>query len=120
MPTMAQSDAEYPLVILAHKNLDQVSSWGDDLTQVMTRPHNSSWYTSKMLSPPLNLAGIVDITPATNRHGQGIFVLYKTSSGESRALGNFVKPDDQSTTGTLFRFATDVMCPTSKFLMLYM
>ena len=63
------------------------------------------------MSTPVNVAGIADIAPAVNFHGQGIFVLYKTSAGESRLYGEFIKPDDQSSSGNVFSFATDVPCP---------
>ncbi|KAL2002673.1 hypothetical protein VTN02DRAFT_6208 [Thermoascus thermophilus] len=111
MPSAGQSSASYPLVLLAHANLDQSTSWGDDLTQILTEDNAMGWRVSRSLSTPVNTAGIIDLAPATNFHGQGLFVLYKTSAGESRIYGEFIKPDDQSSDGNVFHFATEVTCP---------
>ncbi|RAQ76530.1 hypothetical protein COH20_010367 [Aspergillus flavus] len=112
MPTVIQSSAEYPLVLLTHENFDQLTSWGDDITEVIVEPNLTGWFTSNALSTPVNVARVLDIATATNFHGQGIFVLYETSSGESRVYGQFLKPDDQSSDGTIFRFQTEVQCPS--------
>lgn len=111
MPSAGQSSASYPLVLLAHANLDQSTSWGDDITQILTEDIATGWRVSRSLSTPVNTAGIIDLAPATNFHGQGLFVLYKTSAGESRIYGEFIKPDDQSSDGNVFHFATEVTCP---------
>ncbi|KAK2758180.1 hypothetical protein FQN54_004024 [Arachnomyces sp. PD_36] len=111
MPTPSQSSAAYPLVLLAHANLDQSTSWGKDITLATPDKYLTGWSTNNSLSAPVNVTGIIDISPAVNFHGQGIFVLYKTTTGESKLYGEFIEPDDQSTSGNVFQFATDIQCP---------
>lgn len=114
MSTEAQSSSKYPVVLLAHKNIDQTSSWGDDISQVMATEWLDGWSVRNTFSPPTNLNRILGIAPATNFHGQGFFVLYKTSAEESKCYGMFVKPDDQSSDGKLMSFATEVPCAKGK------
>jgi hypothetical protein len=109
-----RGSAPYPLVLLAHKNLSQSTSWGDDLTQVSVAADVKSWSASKQFSTPTNTAGIVQISPAVNYHGHGAFVLYRTASGALQVYGEFLKPDSQSKSGNIFKLATEVCCPSGK------
>ncbi|KAF2835860.1 hypothetical protein M501DRAFT_1007694 [Patellaria atrata CBS 101060] len=62
--------------------------------------------------PEISTSWGKDITLAIlDQYLTGIFVLYKTSSGELKCYGEFTKPDDQSSSGNIFQWATDVQCP---------
>lgn len=115
MPGGNQASSSYPLVLLAHKNLDQSRSWGDDMTQILATLDAESWTATRRFSTPTNTSGIVQIAPAVNYHGHGVFVLYRTADGELRVYGEFMKPDQYSSDGNVFIVATDVKCPSGKF-----
>ena len=111
MSTARQSSASYPLIFVTHQNLDQSVSWGDDITRLVPDADLTLWSKDNSLSAPVNVAGILDLSTAANVHGQGIFVLYKTTNGTSKIYGEFMKPDPQSDTGTMMAWASEVQCP---------
>ncbi|KAL3422840.1 Vegetative incompatibility protein HET-E-1-like protein 20 [Phlyctema vagabunda] len=111
IPVTAQSSALYPLIFVTHKNLDQLVSWGDDLTRLVPDENLVSWTKDSSLSTLVNVSSVLDVCTATNIHGQGIFVLYETSSGASKIYGQFMKPDPQSDVGSMMNWASELQCP---------
>ena len=120
MSTAKQSSASYPLIFVTHQNLDQSVSWGDDITRLVPDADLTSWSIDNSLSAPVNVAGILNLSTAANIHGQGLFVLYKTTNGISKIYGEFMKPDPQSDSGTMMAWASEVQCPKGMPISTYM
>jgi hypothetical protein len=104
------------MIFVTHQTLQQSVSWGDDITRLVTSSDLTSWSKDNSLSTPVNVAGILDLCTATNIHGQGIFVLYKTSNGASKIYGEFMKLDPQADTETMMQWASEVQCPKGNHL----
>jgi hypothetical protein len=82
-------------------------SWGDDITEVIVG--GSGWQPSKRMNTPENVSEVLDIAPASNIYGNGLFVLYK-SAGQSKLYARFLAPDPNTPDATV-TFVTAVACP---------
>lgn len=105
---------KYPDIFVVHKQLDQLRSWGSDITHVNV---TDRWRATQELSTPENVSSIIDIAPAVSPYGQGIYVLYVTQ-GITKIFARFLRPDPNATDGALFTFVTEVSCPKSMFFAL--
>ena len=83
-------------------------SWGSDITEVIVR---GDWQPSNRMSTPENVSEVLDIAPAANIYGKGLFVLYK-SAGQSKLYARFLAPDPDGPPGSTVTFVTSVACPT--------
>jgi hypothetical protein len=100
----------FPAIYVTHKNLDQLVSWGSDITRVDIAPNGYEWSPANDESTPENTDGILDIAPAVSYQGQGLYVLYK-SSKKSKIYGRFLRPDPDASDGAKEAFTTSVKCP---------
>ncbi|KAK1774877.1 hypothetical protein QBC45DRAFT_489404 [Copromyces sp. CBS 386.78] len=101
----------YPDVILTHKKLNQTSSWGSDITHIHVQHPSQESLATEELSTPENASEILALAPAIGKYGQGLYVLYITQ-GITKIFARFLRPDPNSSDGTLFTFVTDITCPT--------
>jgi hypothetical protein len=83
-------------------------SWGSDITEVIIRSFD--WQPSSRMNTPENVSEVLDITPASNIYGNGLFVLYK-SAGQSKLYARFLAPDPNGPEGATVTFVTSVACP---------
>jgi hypothetical protein len=94
-----------------HKALDQLVSWGSDITRIEVNDTNTSWSTKNDVATPENTSGILDIAPATGIFGRGVYVLYK-SQGKSKIYARFWRPNEDTNDGSMLTYVTSVACPT--------
>lgn len=93
-----------------HRNLDQSTSWGSDITHIHVDALYEYWIATRELNTPENVSAILDIAPAVSPYGQGLYVLY-VSQGVTKIFARFLRPDPNADDGTMFSFVTDVKCP---------
>lgn len=101
------------IFFLTHKQLDQTSSWGSDITHIHVRANFQKWFATQELSTPENVSQILATAPAVSPYGQGLYVLYVTQ-GITKIFTRLLRPDPNATDGAMYTFVTDVMCPTSE------
>ncbi|KAL1876851.1 hypothetical protein VTK73DRAFT_9153 [Phialemonium thermophilum] len=103
-------DYKYPDIFLVHRNLDQSTSWGSDITHIHVAARQEYWIATRELNTPENVSAILDIAPAVSPYGQGLYVLY-VSQGVTKIFARFLRPDPNADDGSMFSFVTDVKCP---------
>jgi hypothetical protein len=107
-----QTNSNFPAIYITHRNLDQLASWGSDITRVKLDPNGYQWTPAKDQETPTNTSGIIDIAPAVSAmYGSGLFVLYK-SAGVAKLYARFSRTDDD---GTPLSFVTSLECPPGSF-----
>lgn len=104
------TDIIYPDIYLTHRQLDQTSSWGNDITHIHVRANFRKWFATQELSTPENVSQILAIAPAVSPYGQGLYVLYVTQ-GITKIFARFLRPDPNATDGAMYTFVTNVKCP---------
>lgn len=106
---------KYPDIFLVHRSLNQSASWGSDITHIRVDPRFAFWDATNELETPENTSAILDIAPAVNPYGQGMYVLY-VSQGVTKIYGRFIRPDPNADDRATFTFVTNVQCPKGMLL----
>ncbi|KAL9106679.1 MAG: hypothetical protein Q9227_008331 [Pyrenula ochraceoflavens] len=97
------------LVYVTHKNLDQATSWGSDITRIDVAANGYEYSLARDEETPENVSGIIDIAPASSIYGKGLFVLYK-SGGISKLYARFRRLDTDANDGSMATFVTSLKC----------
>lgn len=103
----------FPAVYVTRTSLNQLTSWGSDITRVDVAPNGYEWSPANDEETPENTSGIIDIAPATSFYGKGLYVLYK-SGGKSKLYARFLSPDTDANDGSKISFVTSLKCPAGE------
>jgi hypothetical protein len=103
----------FPAIYITHRSLDQLSSWGSDITRIDVAPNGYEWLPAKNEQTPENTSGILDVAPAVSFYGKGLYVLYK-SGGVSKLYARFLYPDADAKDGSKKSFVTSLKCASGK------
>ena len=97
----------FPAIYVTRENLNQISSWGSDITRVDVAANGYEWSPARDEETPENTSGIVDIAPAVSIFGKGLYVLYN-SAGVRKIYARFLRPDNEANDGTKKSMVTSV------------
>ena len=104
----------YPPILVTHQPKDRITP-GSDITHILVDPYLSSWQAFRDLSLPVNATKVLDIAPAANAYGRGLYTLCVVG-GQTQLIGEFARYDTDQNDGSLFWFNTTVWCPSGKSL----
>jgi hypothetical protein len=110
-----EAPPSFPSIYLSHKELQNIVTWGPDLTRVDVFPgaDGPQWTLTKDEETPTNAAGILDIAPAVSHQGRGLYVLYKShDAAKSKLYARYLRPNTDDEAGTtMTSMAMGIECP---------